>query len=411
MVGAVTRSADREPTPATDGERSALQANRGITATWWYTVTAVIFLELLIVLVWIGTLADAGLPPSVPATLGVGGLVWLGSTLPLLLGYRHRADAAARSSRWTSLWPVIVAAVVGSVGIALTGSWLIGLTPLAQSLMLLNWPRGVRFRAVLAVTVLLGCAWFIDAHGTFSDGGTLSDASGWTLLGFYSTSLPLMTVGSLWWWDVLATLDSARASAARLAATQERLRVATDVHDLQGHHLQVIALHLELTEKLLSRDPDAALQTLRTARKSVDEARQGTRDLALRFRAVPLSDEIANARDLLVAAGIATEALVGPGTDVSPPAELGPVIRETTTNVLRHGGGRRARLSLARVGDDWRYEITNDVASHAVEAGDGAGLEGIARRVAEAGGRLEFGQGREGFAVTVTIPAEQAVAR
>jgi hypothetical protein len=31
--------------------------------------------------------------------------------------------------------------------------------------------------------------------------------------------------------------------------------------------------------------------------------------------------------------------------------------------------------------------------------------------VAEAGGRLEFGQGREGFAVTVTIPAEQAVAR
>ncbi|WP_237739448.1 sensor histidine kinase [Microbacterium yannicii] len=403
----MTRRAKLMQAAPNGAERAAVQARRDFTATWWYTVWAIVFLELLIVLVWLATLLDAGLPPGVLVTLGVGGLVWLASTLPLLLTYRHRTDAASPSSRWSSLWPLIVAMVFGAVAVTLTGSWLLGLAPLAQSLMLVSWPRGVRLRAVLAATVLLACAWFIDARGVFS--GSLSDASGLALMGFYSTTLPALTVLSLWWWDVLMSLESARASAARLAATQERLRVATDVHDLQGHHLQVIALHLELTEKLLSRDPDAALQTLRTARKSVDEARQGTRDLALRFRSVPLADEIANARDLLVAAGITTEASVGPDVDRAPASELGPVIRETTTNVLRHGGGRRARLSLARVGGDWRYEISNDVAPHAPDAAGGAGLQGIERRVAEAGGRLEVRQGKEGFAVTVTIPAEPAV--
>ncbi|MFP3822103.1 histidine kinase, partial [Bacillus sp. SIMBA_008] len=45
-------------------------------------------------------------------------------------------------------------------------------------------------------------------------------------------------------------------------------------HDLQGHHLQVIALQLELAERLLPRDPDAGMEQLRAARVSVDEARQ-----------------------------------------------------------------------------------------------------------------------------------------
>ncbi len=62
--------------------------------------------------------------------------------------------------------------------------------------------------------------------------------------------------------------------------------MATDVHDLQGHHLQVVALQLELAERLLPDDPEAGMQQLHAARISVDEARQGTRDLAMRFRSV-----------------------------------------------------------------------------------------------------------------------------
>lgn len=181
------------------------------------------------------------------------------------------------------------------------------------------------------------------------------------------------------------------------------------MHDLQGHHLQVIALQLELAERLHVGDPDAALTQLRAARASVGEARQGTRDLATRFRSVPLGDELANARDLLSAAGVAVEACIAPDADLAPAADLGPVIRETTTNVLRHGGGRRARLSLSRGAGTWRYEIAND-APHAATGGDGSGLDGIRRRVAESHGTLEVHRGDE-FTVVVTVPDNEPVSR
>lgn len=407
MVGRVKSRPHPDAGTASVDALARLRVNRGITATWWYTVSAIIVFELVVVFAWLATLLDAGAEPWVVFTIGIGGLLWLASTLFLLFDYRLRADPAAAPTWRRSLGPLIIAALLGLVAVVITGSWLIGLLPVAQSLMLLNWPRGVRLRLVVAVTILLGCVWIIDAQGVFVDGGSLGVPSSWAPIGLSSTILPAMTVVSLWWWDVLVTLDLARAAESRLAATQERLRVATDVHDLQGHHLQVIALQLELTEKLLARDPDAARETLRAARTSVDEARQGTRDLATRFRSVPLHDEIANARDLLTAAGIETEASVDPDADEAPASDFGPVIRETTTNILRHGGGRRARLMLGRVGDDWRYEISNDVASDAPIGRDGAGLEGIERRVAEAGGRLEVRHDKEDFTITVTIPAQQ----
>jgi two-component system sensor histidine kinase DesK len=203
----------------------------------------------------------------------------------------------------------------------------------------------------------------------------------------------------------LITLDRARASEARLAATQERLRVATDVHDLQGHHLQVIALQLELAERLLPVDQGTGMEQLRAARVSVDEARQGTRDLATRFRSVPLGDELANARDLLTAAGLTVDARIAADADAAPAADLGPVIRETTTNVLRHGGGTRARLVLAKTGEGWRYEIANDLVPGAGDENPGSGLDGIRRRIADAGGGIDVRRDDDEFVVVVTVPA------
>ena len=183
------------------------------------------------------------------------------------------------------------------------------------------------------------------------------------------------------------------------------------MHDLQGHHLQVIALQLELAERLLNRDPAASLEQLQLARASVDDARQGTRDLATRFRSVPLGDELANARDLLVAAGLTVESDIAADADAAPASDLGPVIRETTTNVLRHGGGHRARLELRREDEGWRYLIANDVHGETEARADGSGLDGIRRRIAEAGGTIDVVRGQDEFAVAVTVPAADGVTR
>ncbi|WP_309127136.1 histidine kinase [Microbacterium sp.] len=380
--------------------------SRGITATWWYTFSGVLMFQLVVAFVWTTVLFNAVDNAAIGAVVGVGGLIWCGSAVPLLLQYRHRDDAAGLTAGWRgTLLPLTIAVAYGAACGILAGLWIAAFVPVVQSLMLLNWPAGVRVRLVIVVSVVLAGLWFIDMRtaDVISQEALMRT---WWVFGVFSIMLPPMTVLSLWWWDVVVTLDRARVAEARLSATQERLRVATDVHDLQGHHLQVIALQLELAERLLAKgQADAALEQLHLARTSVSEARQGTRDLATRFRGVPLPDEIANAVDLLRAAGTTAEATVDPGAAAAGASVLGPVIRETTTNVLKHGGGKWARLSLAREGDAWRYEISNDAASDEAASDDGAGLDGVGRRVSDAGGRVEVRRGRHEFAVVVTVPA------
>ncbi|MGY1553196.1 sensor histidine kinase [Microbacterium sp. A588] len=378
---------------------------RSISATWWYTVSALMVFQFMVVLIWFGVQSSTDATPAALAIVGVGGLLWCASCVALLLQYRHRDDTAGAVAGWRGIIvPLAVSAAVGvGAGLA-SGLWIIGALPLVQALMLLNWPRGVRLRLVIVAMALMTGAMFVDLRMT--DTADEATARNWWMLGFFSILLPAMTVTSLWWWDVLATLDRARAAESRLGATQERLRVATDVHDLQGHHLQVIALQLELSERLLEKDPDAALDQIRLARASVAEARQGTRDLAMRFRGVPLRDEIANAVDLLRAAGTTADAEVDPDSDHAPASVLGPIIRETTTNALRHGGGKWAHLSLTRDGSRWRYEIANDSASDTTPSSDGSGLEGISRRVAEVGGSAQVHRGKHEFSIVVLVPSE-----
>jgi two-component system sensor histidine kinase DesK len=389
-----------EPTPG------ARQLSRGVTATWWYTASAVLIFELAMTLSW--TLLSLGSTRHDVAALVIagGGLVWTASTVTLLIDYRHRLDAEPGVAWRRLALPMLIAVAYGAAAGSLLGSWELALMPVLQSLILLNWPPGVRYRVVIAATLVLVVLSVVDvSRGTFGAG------VGWWVPVGYGALLPVMTVSSLWWWDVLVTLDRARASEAKLAATQERLRVATDVHDLQGHHLQVIALQLELAERLMNRDPAASLEQLQLARASVDDARQGTRDLATRFRSVPLGDELANARDLLTAAGLTVESDIAADADAAPASDLGPVIRETTTNVLRHGGGQRARLELRREADGWRYMIANDVHGEAEARVDGSGLDGIRRRIAEAGGTIDVVRGQDEFEVAVTVPATDGVTR
>lgn len=394
------RTVGRTASTAVD-PRAALRLSRGITVSWWYMVLAVVVFQLFVVLLSAVALADSGTGPLPGAVIGVCGLVWFLSTLLPLYDYRSRSDAVSLVARRRHLVPLVIGLVFG-LGAGLTLElWVLGVLPALQAAVLLNWPPGTRARLVLAVTALLVGLAVIDSLSPAGDG-----APDRLQLVFMCTVLPAVTVSSLWWWDVIEALDRARVSEARLAAAQERLRLATDVHDLQGHHLQVVALQLELAERLMPGDPDAGMQQLAAARVSVDEARQGTRDLATRFRSVPLADELANAVDLLRAAGTDAEAEVDPDAAGAPSGTLGPVVRETTTNALRHGGGEWARLRLTRTDRVWRYEISNDVTGAPPDVTGGAGLDGVARRAAEADGDIEVRRDESTFTVVVTVPVD-----
>lgn len=61
-------------------------------------------------------------------------------------------------------------------------------------------------------------------------------------------------LSSRWWWKIVVRLERHRQTAAELAVTQERLRFASDLHDILGHHLQVISLKSELAARLMEPD-------------------------------------------------------------------------------------------------------------------------------------------------------------
>ena len=74
--------------------------SRGISATWWYTASGVLLYELVVALMWVLTLLEAGRATPVLTTIGIAGLLWTASTVPLLQYYRHRID----ESTWAR-WP------------------------------------------------------------------------------------------------------------------------------------------------------------------------------------------------------------------------------------------------------------------------------------------------------------------
>ncbi|WP_242864585.1 sensor histidine kinase [Microbacterium testaceum] len=374
---------------------------RDVRVTWWYTVVSIMMLQVFGLVIWTLVLV-LNEPAATTVLYLVGAAGSVASAILLLVRYRREPldeiDTPVRP-----VWPLVLAGVASAaLAGAAAGSLLLGVVLAAQALCLVRWRAGVRLRLVVMLTLVVAAGWVIEAT-RLNPEGYVAQVLG---MGIFIAMLPPLTATSLWWWDIVRELDRARRAEGRLAAAQERLRLASDLHDLQGHHLQVIALQLELAEKMMGRDPEAAVEQVRAARASVDDARRGTRDLAARFRGVPLPDELANAADLLRAAGVTVELLVDTEAGRAPADVLGPVIRESTTNVLKHGGGVSASLSLGRHQGSWVLVVENDARAAASPVGDGAGLSGIAERVRTVGGTVDAAHAGDLFRVTVRVPEE-----
>jgi two-component system, NarL family, sensor histidine kinase DesK len=197
-------------------------------------------------------------------------------------------------------------------------------------------------------------------------------------------------------------LDAARDEIHRLAARDERLRVARDLHDELGQTLSVIVLKSELAGLGV---PPAARARIEEVTRTARQALHGLRDLVSSVRQPTLAEELDSARSLLEASGIQCHVESAPGA-VSPPVEsaLAWVVREAATNVLRHSGARCCRFSLAHTGARVSLEVTDDGRGPA-EFEPGSGLRGLRERASFVGGELRAGRAPDGgFRVRVEIP-------
>jgi two-component system sensor histidine kinase DesK len=221
-----------------------------------------------------------------------------------------------------------------------------------------------------------------------------------------------VTLGMLWSWDVAERLNEARRLSAELAVKDERLRFAADLHDIQGHHLQVIALKSELAARLVERDPARAATEMNEVQRLSTDALQDTRAVVQGYRRTTVDDEIANATRVLAAADIDARmnlepaAVAGAGNLAAASRHLlGLVMREATTNVLRHSRARHAEVDY-RVTDGFvRLRVSNDGAADSPGSRTGTGLRTLAERLEAAGGELTWAHDAERFVVAASLPA------
>jgi two-component system, NarL family, sensor histidine kinase DesK len=214
-------------------------------------------------------------------------------------------------------------------------------------------------------------------------------------------------------------LRAARQEIARLAVAEERLRFARDVHDLLGHSLSTIAIKTTLARRLLPGDPARAMHELDDVQTVTQEALREVREAVTGYRQPTLATELANAREVLAAAGIACrcEETAGP----LPPAIESVVawaVREGVTNVVRHSRARHVAIRLQTADGSMRADIIDDGNGGAHASlptslnGSGSGLRGLAERAAAIGGSVEAGpRPTGGFALRVTLPLGDRVAR
>ena len=290
----------------------------------------------------------------VVVVLGVGLAVWFGPGWSGLLIYVAAAAAASLPARWA--WPAVVAAAVV-------------------------------------------CGAVVAAHGLLGDLLFLPVICVLTAFALRGTR-QLIAVN--------AELAEARDELARNAVAEERVRFARDLHDLLGHSLSLVALKSELAGRLVERDPARARAEMADVEAAARQALAEVRDAVSGYRTVSLAQALAEARSALSAAGITLRAPT-PGASLpgTVDAVLGWVVREATTNVLRHSAARTMTVDL-RSGEG-RVVLTVTDDGRGTTAPRGTGLSGLAERVEALGGTLDTGSGPAGgFRISAVVPTTSA---
>ena len=290
---------------------------------------------------------------------------------------------------------VLSVPLVGPVGAdewetwAWLGGSIVGSTPL----LVRRWAAALVTVATLAVAVSV--AWWTDGSVVRY---TLITAS-------IGLSVAAMSGLPAWLWDLLAQAQAGRAAQARLATTQERLRFARDVHDLLGHNLSVIALKAELAARLAPVDAERAAQEAAEVQRLAASALTDMREAVHGYRAVDLREQLTTVAQVLRSSGVRCTATQPAGELPSEiAAQLAPVLREASTNVLRHSKASWCTIEIIRHGNEVRMIVANDGATGAGPDSYSFGLRGLAERLADAGGALHTREANGVFTLVATVP-------
>ncbi|MGW1171987.1 sensor histidine kinase [Streptomyces sp. NPDC002550] len=375
-----------------------------------------VLLEPILLIIWLASAPPMGTGRSLTWSLTSLGLLQTVACVDLLrAGLAHHAPAVSRQrlrvafAAASSLAAVVVPLALyprppllnADAAELMAGG---ALTFLAGPLVM-AWP----LRAALALLFGLAACDALVAGALGTPGGVIAEAGVVGLIGGVAFCCAHWFSG--WTLGVVRELRRTREVQARLAVAEERLRFARDLHDVLGRNLTVIALKSELAVALNQQGQagQAAAQMAevqRIAQESQDEVRAVVRG----YRTADLLTEIDGARSVLRAAGVNCRVEGRAELEDERQSALAWVVREGTTNVLRHSEARWCAITLS-VQDNKTVVLTieNDGVDRKSRPRGGGGLVGLTERLAALGGCVEAGPRSGGrFALCVRLPLESS---
>jgi len=274
---------------------------------------------------------------------------------------------------------------------------------LAASVLLVIPGRAAWALCTAVIVSLLPAAVAAGARVPHADDITVTSlAIGLTVFGMYRLSFMTKHVRGI------------HTEAVQLAVIRERLRFARDLHDLLGYSLAGITLRAELAGRLIMSDPVTASDELRDVAAMARQAAAEVRQVADGYRNISLAEELAAVASLFASAGVTARVEVNCG--ILPhkvDSVLAMLLRELTTNILRHSSARRCWITVDQTDEHVTLSVANDgVPRTATAYRDGGGLENLAFRLQAVGGTLSAsvrGDGRFHVLAEIAIKADAAV--
>lgn len=213
-----------------------------------------------------------------------------------------------------------------------------------------------------------------------------------------------------------------KETASIRAVTEERQRIARELHDVIAHSVSVMTVQAGAVRRLLLPGQERERQALETVEATGRQALTEMRRLVGLLREQGAMPEFApqpsmKTLDVLVGtvreAGLPVELEVeGEPRELAPGVDLSAyrVVQEALTNALKYAGPAHAWVTVRWREHELELEIANDGRSVPGDGGGGGlGLAGMSERVSLYGGRIETGvRGGGGFVVTAHLPFEGA---
>ncbi len=215
--------------------------------------------------------------------------------------------------------------------------------------------------------------------------------------------------------DANGRLSTYAVQAEELATTQERNRLAREIHDNLGHYLTVANVQIKAAQAVMDKDPARAQVALDRAAQLTQDGLAAVRQSVAALRespvgAIPLPEAVAALAAETQSAGIVVEvAIQGDPRPLDPRAELTlyRAAQEGLTNVRKHARASRVDLWLD-YRDPAAVSLTlrdNGLGGNPAAEPAGFGLLGLNERARQLGGRLTIATAPgSGYALTLTLP-------